>query len=395
MPRGTGGDFRRAFGWDLELNSALERLRTEKTEPFDVGLIEYVDHQGKPESRYFANIASFGVSGMVAHEVNKGSKALGGNLSFVWGTVKAMVKYKDRTVRFAWTAAAGELAITAIAVCNGRYFGSGMCVAPEALTHDGLFDVTIWRDYGAQGLRPQVQGRLQRRPRQLGQDALLPVPHPRGRERRGGLPGDGRRGARQAAVPHHHPAGSHPPQGVARAPPSLGEDCPEGPCPGTQGGCAPRLIARMGFPSISTRERSYGRWIPWGGRESWEERALSSWGASWACGDGGTGEALGRQEARTGALPLTEQDEGDGDWDGDEDDDDKPGSPCEPTAGGPHWLEEGETLSLTVSCVNGNPMKGSAFHLKHLPSGAHYDKETATLRWTPGLAPGRGVRRSP
>ncbi|XXF80594.1 diacylglycerol kinase family lipid kinase [Myxococcaceae bacterium GXIMD 01537] len=148
LPRGTGGDFRRAFGWDLELESSLERLRTEKTEPFDVGLIEYVDHEGQPGSRYFANIASMGVSGMVADEVNRSSKALGGHLSFMWGTVKALVKYSDRRVTIRVDDGPEEsLDVTAIAVCNGRYFGSGMFVAPDALTHDGFFDVTIWSGY--------------------------------------------------------------------------------------------------------------------------------------------------------------------------------------------------------------------------------------------------------
>ncbi len=149
IPRGTGGDFRRAFGWDLELDSALERLRTDKTEPFDVGLAEYVNHQGQKESRYFANIASFGVSAAVAHEVNIGSKALGGNLSFLWGTVKTMAKYRDRRVRLRVDGGEPEeLGITVVAASNGRYFGSGMCVAPNAVTHDGLFDLTVWHDYG-------------------------------------------------------------------------------------------------------------------------------------------------------------------------------------------------------------------------------------------------------
>lgn len=148
LPRGTGGDFRRTFGWDSELEPALERLRTDKTEPFDVGLIEYTSHQGPPERRYFANIASFGASGMVADEVNRGTKALGGHLSFMWGTVKALTKYKDRRVTFRADGGPEEtLDITAVAVSNGRYFGGGMCVAPDALTHDGLFDVTLWVGY--------------------------------------------------------------------------------------------------------------------------------------------------------------------------------------------------------------------------------------------------------
>ncbi|NOK34606.1 YegS/Rv2252/BmrU family lipid kinase [Corallococcus exercitus] len=149
LPRGTGGDFRRTFGWDLELSSALERLRTEKTEPFDVGRLEFIDNDGNPATRFFANIASFGVSAVVAREVNQGSKALGGNLSFMWGTVKGLLKYQERQVRLTVDGGTPEtVSVTAVAVANGRYFGSGMFVAPDAVTHDGLFDVTIWSNYG-------------------------------------------------------------------------------------------------------------------------------------------------------------------------------------------------------------------------------------------------------
>ena len=89
------------------------------------------------------------MSAAVAHEVNIGSKALGGNLSFLWGTVKALAKYKDRRVRLRVDGGEPEeLDVTVVAASNGRYFGSGMCVAPKAVTHDGLFDLTIWQGYG-------------------------------------------------------------------------------------------------------------------------------------------------------------------------------------------------------------------------------------------------------
>lgn len=149
LSRGTGGDFRRTFGWDLELSSGLSRLQGDRTEPFDVGVIEYVNHQGRTEQRYFANIASFGASGQVDHEVNKGSKALGGKASFYLGSVKALLKYKDKKVRIRCDDGPEEtLAVTTVAIANGRYFGGGMCVAPSADTKDGILDVTIWSGYG-------------------------------------------------------------------------------------------------------------------------------------------------------------------------------------------------------------------------------------------------------
>ncbi|WP_152622438.1 CotH kinase family protein [Archangium violaceum] len=92
------------------------------------------------------------------------------------------------------------------------------------------------------------------------------------------------------------------------------------------------------------------------------------------CGGNAGSEGRERQVTRTSTFPLEREGE-----------DDKSEAPCVPTAGGPHWLEEGQTLSVKVSCADGTEVKGSAFHLKDLPHGASYDKKTATLSWTPGL----------
>jgi YegS/Rv2252/BmrU family lipid kinase len=149
LPRGTGGDFRKTFGWSLELDEALKRLTTHATRPFDVGLLDYQGHSGTTAKRYFANICSFGVSGQVDHEVNKSSKVLGGKLSFALGSVKALLKYSDRKVRLTLDEnPPEEMEVTTVAVANGKYFGGGMCVAPDADPSDGLFDITVWSGYG-------------------------------------------------------------------------------------------------------------------------------------------------------------------------------------------------------------------------------------------------------
>ena len=149
LPRGTGGDFRKTFGWTTDFDEALSRLARGQTNPFDVGELEFKTHGGGSQTRYFANICSFGVSGVVDDEVNRTTKALGGKLSFMLGSVKALLKYRDRTVRFSLDGGpTQQVAVTTLAVANGKYFGGGMKVAPEANVSDGQFDVTVWSGYG-------------------------------------------------------------------------------------------------------------------------------------------------------------------------------------------------------------------------------------------------------
>ncbi len=148
LPRGTGGDFRRTFDWCNGIAAALERLKGEETRPLDVGELEFVSHEGRTQRRYFVNICSFGASGLVDQEVNRASKAFGGMASFYIGTVRALLKYRDHKVRLRLDdGPAEDVDVTTLAVANGRYFGGGMLVAPDADPADGVFDVTLWSGY--------------------------------------------------------------------------------------------------------------------------------------------------------------------------------------------------------------------------------------------------------
>ncbi len=148
LPRGTGGDFRRTFDWDTDFDAAVKRLKTPDTRPFDVGRCEYLNHEGQQESRYFANILSFGVSGLVDQEVAR-IKGFGGRLGFSLASLRALTKYRDHAVRLSFDGKPAEsLPITVVAVGNGKYFGGGMKVSPGADVSDGIFDVTLWSGFG-------------------------------------------------------------------------------------------------------------------------------------------------------------------------------------------------------------------------------------------------------
>lgn len=148
IPRGTGGDLRRTLGFADDVDAAARALVGTRVVVCDLGRIAYVGRDGTPQIRHFANVAGCGVSGLVSEKVES-LKLPSGKLTFMLASARALLGWADRLVRFRvdegpWQ----ERRITALSVCNGRYFGGGMMVAPEARMDDGLFDVVEWSGLG-------------------------------------------------------------------------------------------------------------------------------------------------------------------------------------------------------------------------------------------------------
>jgi diacylglycerol kinase (ATP) len=144
---GTGCDFARTID-QSNLESACARLRGRRTRSIDVGLARFTGHDGASTTRIFINVASFGVSGLVARLVSPRLKAVSGRLAFTLATLRALANYRDQKVTLEFDElAARALAITNCAVSNGRFFGAGMRVAPTAQLDDGELDVTIWSGF--------------------------------------------------------------------------------------------------------------------------------------------------------------------------------------------------------------------------------------------------------
>lgn len=148
LTSGTGGDFRKTFGWSDDADEAIERIARGQTRKIDVGRVQVTTAAG-PHTRCFLNIASFGLSGAVDDVVNKGSKRLGGKASFFVGTVQAFLGYTPPTVRLCLDEGpAFEERISVVAVANGQFFGGGMWIAPDADVSDGRFTVVRVLDAG-------------------------------------------------------------------------------------------------------------------------------------------------------------------------------------------------------------------------------------------------------
>jgi len=148
IPFGTGGDFRRTFHLPLEVADAAKVIADNKRRRIDVGKLQFTATSGQRALRMFANIASFGVSGVVDRMVNESGKKLG-RLSFMLATARAVWSYKNQRVHMTFDGADRvDATINTVAIANGRYFGGAMKVAPAAEPDDGLFDVVSIGDVG-------------------------------------------------------------------------------------------------------------------------------------------------------------------------------------------------------------------------------------------------------
>ncbi len=144
VPSGTGCDFGQAFG--SKEGGAVSHLKQAHVRPIDVGKVSFLSRDGLPRVRYFANVASFGLSGAIADAVGRAhfSKLFGGGFAFAFHSVLGLLRYRGRMVRLIVDSAFDDIVdITTVAVANGRAFGAGMQIAPEAKPDDGQFDVVV------------------------------------------------------------------------------------------------------------------------------------------------------------------------------------------------------------------------------------------------------------
>jgi diacylglycerol kinase (ATP) len=147
LPCGTGGDFKRTLGLSGTLDEAASRIRHGSRRPIDLGLLRFGADGGPSELRAFVNVASFGVSGQVDAIVNRTPKWLGGRVSFFSATLRAMASYRNASVRVKVDGRPFyEGPVFNVAVANGRFFGGGMMIAPQADPSDGRLEVVVLGD---------------------------------------------------------------------------------------------------------------------------------------------------------------------------------------------------------------------------------------------------------
>lgn len=138
VPAGTGSDFAGCLGLPKDPLAALRH--TLEATPRTIDALRL--HTQSGVCRYVVNIASAGLSGAVDTMANAIPDR--GRLVYLRATLAALASYHPAPCR---VEVDGELfyegGFFVLAVANGRTFGRGMPIAPEARLDDGLADVVL------------------------------------------------------------------------------------------------------------------------------------------------------------------------------------------------------------------------------------------------------------
>ena len=141
IAQGTGGDFRKSLGLEHRLDKYLAAIKSGNERSLDVGKFS----GGGKAAHYFVNILSAGMGGLVDRYVADASRTLGGSAAYFGASLKALINARLGNVKVTVTNQ-GEtkehrVRSFMIAICNGRYFGGGMHVAPMAKIDDGILEI--------------------------------------------------------------------------------------------------------------------------------------------------------------------------------------------------------------------------------------------------------------
>ncbi len=130
IPAGTGNDFAK-YAFKGEPKTIAEMIEAPIT-TIDVG---------ECNNHYFINIASVGIDAEVCYQIEafKKKRWIPNHLKYLTTVLFSLKNFKGYHLNIDGI----EKNVTLIAFANGKYYGGGVNIAPEATAIDGLFDVCV------------------------------------------------------------------------------------------------------------------------------------------------------------------------------------------------------------------------------------------------------------
>lgn len=145
IPAGTGSDLVKTLKIPVITEDAVDVLLTGREYLIDIGEIK-----GKTwkEGRYFINIAGIGIDAVTVKELEYAKAIFKGRLAYFYALFRALKSYHGLQLKIEIKDINIHVFAYLTAVANGKFFGSGFKITPDADTCDGLFDICVVEKVG-------------------------------------------------------------------------------------------------------------------------------------------------------------------------------------------------------------------------------------------------------
>ncbi|PCH89738.1 MAG: hypothetical protein COB88_00450 [Flavobacteriales bacterium] len=140
---GKGNDYVKSLRVSGDLTELFALIKQDTTKLADLGLVEFIGLDGEETKRYFSNITDVGLAGYVTKNIDLNGVFINGFLTYQKAILQAFLTYKHIKVRLESAELNWEGSILSLIMAKGKFFGSGLCIAPHANIDDGKLGLVI------------------------------------------------------------------------------------------------------------------------------------------------------------------------------------------------------------------------------------------------------------
>jgi diacylglycerol kinase (ATP) len=143
VPLGSGNDFARTISVRANATFIIEKLKANSFIYCDAGKILCNDKNGNEVKTYFINVADAGMGPEVVEKVMRADRIFGAGVAYYNSIISTFFTYKPMHVSVKTDTWKWEGNLRTLAIANGRCFGHGLYIAPDAKPNDGVFSTFL------------------------------------------------------------------------------------------------------------------------------------------------------------------------------------------------------------------------------------------------------------
>lgn len=144
LPLGTANDFVKSTELKSGIDELLQLIKNQQYQRIDLGKLQcFGEDRATKITRYFINIADVGFGAHVVHKTNKGVSLFGANVTYTKAILSTFLSYKPKLITACIDGQTEQTSNTlSLIFAKGKYFASGLGIAPHAKLSDGELAIT-------------------------------------------------------------------------------------------------------------------------------------------------------------------------------------------------------------------------------------------------------------